>query len=141
MFYSGVIEGFYGRPWSTAQRIEMLDWIKAANLNVFAYAPKDDIKIRARWRELYDDAEAKNLAGLAHAAEARGIALMGAVSPCLDIRHGDPQEIAALNRKLQQLDALGMRLFVLLFDDVPSVLAAEDRKAFPSFAAAQAHVA
>jgi len=141
MFYSGVIEGFYGRPWSGAQRVEMLDWIKAAGLNVFAYAPKDDIKIRARWRELYDEREAKSLADLAQAAKARGIALMGAISPCLDIRHGDPREIDVLTRKLAQLDGLGMRLFVLLFDDVPSVLGAEDQKLFPSFAAAQAHVA
>lgn len=141
MFYSGVIEGFYGRPWSHGQRIEMLDWIKAAALNVFAYAPKDDIKIRARWREPYDGGEAKSLSALAQAATARGIALMGAVSPCLDIRHGEPDDIAALNRKLRQLDELGMRLFALLFDDVPSVLSADDRKVFPSFAAAQAHVA
>lgn len=141
MFYGGVIEGFYGRPWSPTQRIEMLDWIKAAGLNVFAYAPKDDIKIRARWRELYDDAEVKGLADLARAAKARGIALMGAVSPCLDIRHGDLKEIAALTSKLAQLDQIGMRLFTLLFDDVPSVLKAEDQALFPSFAAAQSHVA
>ena len=140
MFYSGVIEGFYGRPWAKAQRVEMLDWIKAAGLNVFAYAPKDDIKIRARWRELYDAAEAGTLADLAQAANARGITLMGAVSPCLDICHGDPEEIATLNRKLKQLDDLGLRFFTLLFDDVPSVLGPSDREAFPSFASAQAHV-
>ena len=29
---SGVIEGFYGRPWSEAQRLEMMDWIKAAGM-------------------------------------------------------------------------------------------------------------
>lgn len=141
MFYSGVIEGFYGRPWTPAQRVEMLDWIKAAGLTVFAYAPKDDIKIRVRWRELYDEAEARSIAALAAATTARGLVLMGAVSPCLDIRHGDPQEVAALNRKLEQLDRLGIRLFTLLFDDVPSVLVPEDRKVFASFAAAQAHVA
>lgn len=141
MFHSGVIEGFYGRPWSAGQRTEMLDWIKGAQMNVFAYAPKDDIKIRARWRELYDGAEAKSLAALAQAAKVRGVTLMGAVSPCLDIRHGDPSEIAALNRKIGQLDELGMHFFVLLFDDVPSVLGLEDRKIFSSFAAAQAHIA
>ena len=54
MFLTGVIEGFYGRAWTAAQRIEMLDWIAAAGMNTFVYGPKDDIKIRARWRELYD---------------------------------------------------------------------------------------
>ena len=48
---SGVIEGFYGRPWTEAQRVRMLDWIGQAGMNMFIYAPKDDIHIRARWRE------------------------------------------------------------------------------------------
>ena len=57
MFFTGVIEGFYGRAWTAAQRVEMLDWIAAAGMNTFVYGPKDDIKIRARWRELYDAEE------------------------------------------------------------------------------------
>jgi hypothetical protein len=140
MFYSGVIEGFYGRPWSAAQRIEMLDWIKAADMKLFAYAPKDDIKIRARWRELYDLWESRSIANLAKEAKSKNVMLMGAISPCLDIRHCDPGEVTTLKRKLQQLDDLGMRSFALLFDDVPSVLGPEDRKIFATFAEAQAHV-
>lgn len=140
MFYSGVIEGFYGRPWSASQRTEMLDWINEAGLKLFAYAPKDDIKIRARWRELHDGREYRSLAGLAGEAKERNVTLMGAVSPCLDIRHGDPSETAALKRKMQQLDQIGMRSFALLFDDVPSVLGPEDGKIFSTFAEAQAHV-
>lgn len=140
MFYSGVIEGFYGRPWSASQRVEMLDWIAQARLKIFAYAPKDDIKIRARWRELYDRAESRSLVTLAREAKARNVTLMGAASPCLDIRHGDPSETMALKRKLQQLDDIGMRSFALLFDDVPSVLRPEDGKIFSTFAQAQAQV-
>ena len=140
MFYSGVIEGFYGRPWSAAQRVEMLNWVKQAGMKLFAYAPKDDIKIRARWRELYDCWENRSLANLASEAKARNVTLMGAVSPCLDIRHCDPGETVVLKRKLQQLDDIGMRCFALLFDDVPSILGPEDRKTFSTFAEAQAHV-
>ncbi|HTN96237.1 MAG TPA: beta-N-acetylglucosaminidase domain-containing protein, partial [Nordella sp.] len=140
MFYSGVIEGFYGRPWSAAQRVEMLNWVKQADMKLFAYAPKDDIKIRARWRELYDCWENRSLANLASEAKARNVTLMGAVSPCLDIRHCDPGETVVLKRKLQQLDDIGMRCFALLFDDVPSVLGPEDRKTFSTFAEAQAQV-
>jgi len=140
MFYSGVIEGFYGRPWSAAQRIEMLDWVSQAGMKLFAYAPKDDIKIRARWRELYDCWESRSLVNLASEAKTRNVTLMGAVSPCLDIRHCDPSETVVLKRKLQQLDDIGMRSFALLFDDVPSILGPEDGKDFSTFAEAQAHV-
>ena len=70
---SGVIEGFYGRPWTEAQRIEMMDWIKAAGMNLYVYAPKDDVKLRARWREPYTDSEMAALARLVAAAKARGL--------------------------------------------------------------------
>src|SRR5262245_62000258 len=83
MFFTGVIEGFYGRAWTTSQRVEMLDWIAAAGMNTFVYGPKDDIKIRARWRELYDEPEAAGLKTLLHAAQARGLNLMVAIAPCL----------------------------------------------------------
>ena len=71
MILSGVIEGFYGRAWSRAQRVDMLDWIVAAGMNCFIYGPKDDIKVRARWRETYDAEEAADLADLVEALEYR----------------------------------------------------------------------
>ena len=58
---TGVIEGFYGRAWTHKQRLEMLEWIAGAGMNSFVYGPKDDIKIRARWRETYNVAEATEL--------------------------------------------------------------------------------
>ena len=77
MFLSGVIEGFYGRAWSGAQRVEMLDWIGAAGMNTFVYGPKDDIKIRARWRETYTAAEAAELQKLVDAAAVREQQFLG----------------------------------------------------------------
>jgi protein O-GlcNAcase/histone acetyltransferase len=140
-FVSGVIEGFYGRPWSAPQRLEMMDWIAGAGMNLYAYAPKDDVKLRARWREPYDAAELAALAHLTAAAGERGLAMMAAIAPCLDITHGDPAEIAALLRRLDQFTALGIRHIALLFDDIPSTLNPADAALFPSFAAAQCHVA
>ena len=49
-FLSGVIEGFYGQPWSRPERLELFDWMEIAHLNSYLYAPKDDLKLRARWR-------------------------------------------------------------------------------------------
>ncbi len=141
MFLSGVIEGFYGRAWSQAQRIEMLDWIGQSGMNTFVYGPKDDIKIRARWRETYNAAEAAELQGLVEAAAARGLMFMVAIAPCLDIAYSDASEIAVLKRRLDQLLELGVKHFALLFDDIPRRLSDADAAVFPSFAAAQCHVA
>ena len=46
-FLSGVIEGFYGRPWSPEQRRELFGWLQRAGLKAYLYAPKDDLKHRA----------------------------------------------------------------------------------------------
>src|SRR5687768_6826043 len=134
MFLSGVIEGFYGRAWTAAQRVEMLDWIAAAGMNTFVYGPKDDLKIRARWRELYDRDEAAALKTLSEAATARGISFMVAIAPCLDVTYSDPAELVALNARLDQLLGVGIRHFALLFDDIPSTMRAADQAAFPNFA-------
>ena len=138
---SGVIEGFYGRPWTEAQRIEMMDWIAAAGMNLYVYAPKDDVKLRARWREPYTESEMAALARLVEAAKARGLTMMAALAPCLDITYSDPAELAHLLRRLDQFIKLGLTHFALLFDDIPSTLRPEDAAQFPSFAAAQCHIA
>ena len=49
-FLLGVIEGFYGQPWSEAERVELFDWMRNWRLNSYLYAPKDDLKHRALWR-------------------------------------------------------------------------------------------
>ncbi len=141
MFLSGVIEGFYGRAWTASQRFEMLDWIAAAGMNTFVYGPKDDLKIRARWREIYDDDKAGALWSLADAAKARRLNLMVAIAPCLDVTYSDPAELAALKRRLDQLLQLGIRQVALLFDDIPATMRPADEAAFPNFATAQCHLA
>ncbi len=124
MLISGVIEGFYGRPWTEAQRIEMMDWIAAAGMNLYAYAPKDDVKLRARWREPYTPDEMAALARLAEAAKVRGLTMMAALAPCLDITYSDPAELAHLLRRLDQFISLGLTHFALLFDGHPEHAAA-----------------
>jgi protein O-GlcNAcase/histone acetyltransferase len=141
MFLSGVIEGFYGRAWSHGQRLEMIDWIARAGMNCFIYGPKDDIKIRARWRETYDVAETAGLRNLAAAAAARKVEFMVAIAPCLDVVYSDARDLLALQRRLDQLVDFGITHFVLLFDDIPSVMVPQDEAMFPSFAAAHCHFA
>jgi protein O-GlcNAcase/histone acetyltransferase len=140
-FLSGVIEGFYGRAWSPGQRVEMLDWIANAGMNSFVYGPKDDIKIRARWRELYNAVEAAQLQELVDAARARKLIFMVAIAPCLDVVYSDASDLEALKRRLDQLLDLGITHFALLFDDIPHAMMPADERAFPSFAAAQSYFA
>ena len=44
----GVIEGFYGTPWTWEARGELAEWCGARGLRDYVYAPKDDPKHRDR---------------------------------------------------------------------------------------------
>ena len=140
-FLAGVIEGFYGQPWSPAERFELYDWMAGWELNTYLYAPKDDLKHRAIWRELYSASEAAALGEVIRACQQRGIRFIYALSPGLDIRYSHEADVVRLKQRFEQMLALGCQDFALLFDDIPDGMAAEDQKALGSFASAQSEVA
>lgn len=137
----GVIEGFYGRPWSRAQRLELFSRLSETALGTYIYGPKDDIKLRAEWRSLYSEEEAAELRDLAGRCHAAGLRFNCAVAPGLDIRYADPDDRRNLETKVAQLVQLGIRDFTLLFDDIPAVLTAQDAGIYQTFAQAQCSVA
>lgn len=51
------------------------------NMNTYLYAPKDDDKHRACWRDLYSLEEADQLSHLIHEATSRGIIFIYAIAP------------------------------------------------------------
>jgi hypothetical protein len=117
--HRGVIEGFYGAPWSHAERLRMLSFIGGLGMNLYVYAPKDDPFHRARWREPYPADVAQLLGELAAAAAASGVEFVYALHPGLDLDPASDADHAALGRKTRELHALGVRRFALLFDDIP----------------------
>ncbi len=140
-FLSGVIEGFYGPPWTNVERLELFDRMATWGLNTYFYAPKDDLKQRALWRELYSPAEAGELKELIEACAARGLHFIYGLSPGLDIRYADESDLDQIRQRFEQMLALGCRAFALLFDDIPGTLDGGDRTRWDSPASAQSHVA
>lgn len=138
--HRGVIEGFYGTPWSHEDRLHVVAQLGAWGMNRYVYAPKEDPLHRSRWREPYPDDFVRRFAELvAHGGRA-GVEVGFAISPGLSIRYSAADERAALVAKLRAFRAQSVLFFALCLDDVPSALAhAEDRAAFASLAAA--HVA
>lgn len=140
-FLSGVIEGFYGQPWTQVERVQLFDWMAAGESNTYVYAPKDDLKQRALWREPYSPTEAGDLQQLVEACVRRGIHFIYALSPGLDIRYSDETDLGQIRQRFEQMLALGCHAFALLFDDLPGTLAGADSTRWDSPASAQAHVA
>ncbi|XP_045473462.1 protein O-GlcNAcase isoform X1 [Harmonia axyridis] len=139
-FICGVVEGFYGRPWTTEQRKDLFQKMKKWGMDSYIYAPKDDYKHRAYWRELYTVEEAEHLSGLIQAAKDQNITFYYALSPGLDITYSSTKEITALKRKLEQVSQFGCEAFSLLFDDIEPEMCEADKEVYQSFAQAQVSI-
>jgi hyaluronoglucosaminidase len=122
----GVIEGFYGPPWSHEERLDLLAFCGRHGFNTWVHAPKDDPFHRERWRDPYPDEELERFGELVVAAERHGVEFVWAVAPGLSIRAGEESDLDALDAKREQLRGAGVRSFQLLWDDIePDAVAAE----------------
>ena len=135
----GVIEGFYGHPWTHEQRLELIDFVATRGMNTFVYSPKDDDLLRERWREAYDGDELERLKEIVERCRTADMAMTWCISPGLSIRYSDPRDIEALTTKIRSVLALGARHVGLLVDDIPRRLQhQQDQAAFPGLE--QAHI-
>ena len=87
----GIVEGFYGTPWTQAHRLDMLEFCGTHGLNAYIYAPKDDSYHRAKWREPYPEGKRKELSLLVH-EELSKITLATGADYARDPEAYDPQE-------------------------------------------------
>ncbi|XP_072783982.1 protein O-GlcNAcase isoform X9 [Taeniopygia guttata] len=140
-FLCGVVEGFYGRPWSMDQRKLLFQWLQRRGLNCYMYAPKDELKHRLLWREPYTEHEAARMKSLIEAAQEQRVEFIFAISAGQDMVFSSAGDRLLLQQKLRQVAAMGCRSFALLFDDIDPCMCQADRDVFPSLAQAQASVA
>ncbi|XP_065693154.2 protein O-GlcNAcase-like [Patagioenas fasciata] len=140
-FLCGVVEGFYGRPWSVEQRKLLFQWLKRRELNCYMYAPKDELKHRLLWREPYTEHEAARMRSLIKAAQEQGVEFVFAISAGQDMVFSSAGDRLLLQQKLRQVAAMGCHSFALLFDDIDPCMCQADRDVFPTLAQAQASVA
>jgi hyaluronoglucosaminidase len=133
----GLIEGFFGRPWSWAERAETIRFLAPHGYRFYLYAPKADAFLRRRWREPHPEAELNELAALRELCRAQGVRFGIGLSPFelhLDPGRGWQDSLAA---RLASLAPLRPDDLALLFDDmrgdVPDL--AERQAAIVHFAA------
>jgi hyaluronoglucosaminidase len=138
----GVIEGFYGNPWTHAQRLDMIRFLGRHGMNTFVYGPKDDQLVRRKWKEPYSGDALARLREVVAAGAGSDVEVAYAISPGLSIRYSSAADLALLLAKLEQVAALGVRRFGLLLDDLPVEFThAQDRATFADITAAHAALA
>jgi hyaluronoglucosaminidase len=114
-----VVEGFYGRPWTHEQRLDLVEFIAARGMNTLVYAPKDDPFVRREWRAPYDGTDLVRLSELTDHCQRSGVALVYCLSPGLSIQYSSDTDLDALVRKFESVAGLGVSSFGLLLDDIP----------------------
>ncbi|SCO87546.1 uncharacterized protein FRV6_11673 [Fusarium oxysporum] len=114
----GTIEVFYGVPWSTEERLDQFDFYAKTKQNSYTYSPKDDPFLRQKWREPYPADEIVTLKKLADRAREDHIEFTFAISPGIDICYSSDNDEKALIDKFQSLWNIGVRGFLVPFDDI-----------------------
>lgn len=128
----GVVEGFYGVPWSHSARLDLLHFAGRHKLNTFVYAAKDDDLLRARWREPFTTEQLAKFRELVAAAESHHVRFTVALSPGLDLCYTSAEDYTAARTKLTQLQDAGVKYFTLAFDDIePQFHCERDSTRFP----------
>ena len=114
----GLIEGFFGRPWSWQDRAEAVRFLGPRGYRFYLYAPKADLFLRRLWQERFPEEERKALAGFAEACRAAGVRFGAGLSPFELHLQPDRGWQDLLAGKVAELEASGAVDLAILFDDM-----------------------
>ena len=116
--YRGVVEGFYGTPWSHEARLRQLRFYGKNKMNTYIYGPKDDpYHSSPNWRLPYPEKEARQLQELVKVAKENEVDFVWAIHPGQDIKWNQ-EDRDQLLAKFQKMYDLGVRSFAVFFDDI-----------------------
>lgn len=127
--YRGIMEGFYGHPYSIESRLNLLDYCKRYKLNYYGYGPKADPYHAGNWRLEYPASitdEQRNLGQMtademrqtaAKAAECN-VAFTWIIHPSLGTYYIDLNWVPDIMTKFEHMYDLGIRHFGVSVDDM-----------------------
>lgn len=114
---SGVIEGFYGTPWSWSDRKACIELLSHFDANAYVWAAKSEPRHRDLWRDPFRTDELEGFSDLS--CHRDGVRLIVGLTPGADATAPE------VTRKLGPAIAAGAHGVALLFDDLPELDAAE----------------
>jgi hypothetical protein len=117
--FSGVVEGFYGKPYTFKQRKELMTFLAGCSFNTYVYAPKADPYHRSKWPVPYPVAKMRQFEKLAAVCDRHGLQFNYALSPMVR------PPIKSIIQKISSMMRTGIRSFSLLYDDISVPLSRE----------------
>jgi len=125
----GVVEGFYGNPYSFEDRLRLFDFMGRNKMNAYIYGPKNDPYhgFGNKWREPYPEEKAIEIKKLIDVAHSNKVNFIWAVHPGNNISWDDKDgdgvvdDFKACVNKFQKMYDLGVRSFAVFFDDIGGI--------------------
>jgi hyaluronoglucosaminidase len=117
-FSRGIIEGFFGQPWSWQTRQAYASFLHQHNYQYYIYAPKADRYLRRQWSEPWPAAEYTHLQQLSQVYQQAQVAWGIGITP-FEIHHNfDDDTKAKLDAKIRSINNLQPDILAILFDDM-----------------------
>ena len=107
----GVIEGFYGDPWSQLERLACIDALAGWGANTYVWAPKAEPRHRDAWQDPFTAEELTNFATLIHHDDR--------IMVSIGLTPGSTATIDDIIVKMKPVVDAGCRIITLCFDDLP----------------------
>lgn len=114
----GIVEGFYGKPWTHAQKLKGIEFFADCNMNTYFLAPKDDPLQRFNWRSPFSADYLRDTAELIDQGKLHAIDFVLCVSPGLSVEYSNEADVDAVVNRFKQLTDLGATHFGMLWDDI-----------------------
>ncbi|MDO8801454.1 beta-N-acetylglucosaminidase domain-containing protein [Phenylobacterium sp.] len=114
----GIIEGYYGHPWSWQDRRDQVAALAPHGYGFYMYAPKADPYLRRAWQQEHPAEMGAELIALADVCADHGVRFGVGLSPFELYRDFNADAQAALARKLAFFEVLGVQDLGILFDDM-----------------------
>ena len=116
--YLGIIEGFYGRPYSKDERNYFYSFAKKNGYSFYIYAPKADLQLRDEWTKPISAEYEKELCSYAADAHKAKLDFGVALSPLNLTSKFEEQKDLLLERVRSLCQISSCEIFCLLFDDM-----------------------
>lgn len=114
----GIIEGFYGRPYSAASRAFLSGFMASGGFDFYLYAPKNDTRLRKNWRSALAGTDFADLKEFCTRLHDLGLRAGVGISP-LGLDSSDSKDLDFFIKGCAALsEQLHCDLFAVLFDDI-----------------------
>jgi hyaluronoglucosaminidase len=110
--FFGVVEGFYRRPYTFNQRLDLIAFLSDIGLNTYVYGPKADSYHRKYWQKPYPNKLLKRFEKLSDFSKKYSVYFNYALSPMAK------PDVAKIIKKIASMVKLGIKHFSLFYDDI-----------------------